>query len=408
MSGCLKVIAVGLLAAAFSASAFLAGFGTGTFAGPASTQAGDIVRSAAPSVNPPAASPPGEFAVFFEAWNILKGNFYGKLPEGKAVTYAAIRGVIKALNDPHTVFLEPKSTERESEQLRGDFEGIGAYINVEDGNFVITAPIAGSPAEAAGVRAGDIILKVGDKEVKGLSLDDVVAAVRGPRGSQVTLTLFRPGKPDPVVIQVTRDTIKLPSVVARMEQDNIGYVRLTIFGAKSKDDVAAAIQDLKQKGAKALIFDLRNNPGGFLDTAIGVAGQFIKDGPVAYERQKNGTEREFRASGDGVWTDLPLVILIDKGSASASEIVAGAVQDRKRAILVGDTSFGKGSVQAVHTLSDKSSIHVTIAEWLTPNKTQITGKGLTPDISIPISPEEQKRGVDPQLQAAIARLKEAK
>lgn len=242
MSGCLKVIAVALIAAVFSASAFLAGFGTGTLTGSTGVPTGAIPAPVAPSANPPPATPPGEFAVFWEAWNLIKGNFYGKIPEGKAMTYAAIRGVIKALNDPHTVFLEPKSTERESEQLRGDFEGIGAYINVEDGNFVITAPIAGSPAEAAGVKAGDIILKVGEQDVKGMSLDDVVAAVRGPRGTQVALTLFRPGKPDPVVIQVTRDTIKLPSVVARMEQDNIGYVRLTIFGAKSKEDIAAAIQ----------------------------------------------------------------------------------------------------------------------------------------------------------------------
>ena len=404
MQGCLKGFAVTIMALLVAIFAFAAGFGLSALYG---TPAGGQPSIPVP-INVFNQTPPSEFGVFWESWNIIQKEFYGKIPDSKQMTYAAIRGAIKALNDPHTVFLEPRSTERESEQLRGDFEGIGAYISFEKDQFVITAPIAGSPAEKAGIQAGDIILKVDDKDVRGLALEDVVALIRGPRGTKVKLTLLRLGKSDSLVLEVTRDTIKLPSVIWRMQENDIGYVRLTIFGEKSKDEIVNAINDLKNKGAKTLIFDLRNNPGGYLNSAIDVASLFIKDGVVAYERGKDGKEKEFKASGNGVWTDLPLVILVDKGSASASEIVAGAVQDRKRGALIGDTSFGKGSVQSVHQLSDKSSIHVTIAEWLTPNKTQITGKGLTPDMSIPISPEDQQRGNDTQLQAAIQYLKEKK
>jgi carboxyl-terminal processing protease len=402
MQGCLKIITMAILAALIASFSFVAGFGYSAASNGQSPIS--AVRSVLPgNTSMPA---PAEFGVFWEAWNIIQKDFYGKIPSNKELTYGAIRGVIKSLNDPHTVFLEPRNTQQETEQLRGDFEGIGATVNIVNDQIVIVAPIPGSPAEKAGLQPGDIILKVGDTDVKGMSLEDVVALIRGPKGTQVKVTIMRLGKSDPLVFEITRNTIQVPSVIARMEEGNIGYVRLTVFGEKSKDEVVNAIKDLKSKGAKAFIFDLRSNPGGFLQSAIDVASQFIKDGPVAYERGKDGKDQEFDATGNGAWTDGPLVVLIDKGSASASEIVSGAIQDRKRAILLGDTSFGKGSVQSVHQLSDKSSIHVTIAEWLTPNKTQITGKGLTPDVAIPISPEDQKRGNDTQLQAAIKYLKE--
>ncbi|MBI5880070.1 MAG: S41 family peptidase [Chloroflexi bacterium] len=406
LQGCAKALGISALALVLATCAFLSGFAYSSVLRPG-TGAAPIIALPVPGSAPVASAPP-EFGVFWEAWNVIRTSFYGKIPNVKPMSYAAIRGVLKTLGDQHTVFLEPRNTAAEAEQLRGDFQGIGAYINLDKDQFVITAPIPGSPAEKAGILAGDIILKVGDKDVKGLTLDELVALIRGPRGSKVSLTIFRTTKPDPVVIEVARDIINLPSVISKMQDDNIGYVRLTIFGEKSKTEVADAINTLKRQGAKALVFDLRGNPGGYLTTAIDVAGQFIKDGPVAYERGKDGNEREFRATGNGAWMDGPLVVLIDKGSASASEIVSGAIQDRKRAILLGDTSFGKGSVQAVHQLSDKSSVHITIAEWLTPNKRQISGTGLTPDMSIPMSADDVKRGVDTQLEAALKYLKENK
>lgn len=404
MQGCLKLVSVAIVAVVLAVLAFVAGFGYSTTLNGQSPLS--AVTSALPHSNPSSATAPLEFGVFWEAWNIIQKDFYGKIPDSKAMTYGAIHGVVKALNDPFTVFIEPRGTQQENEQLRGDFEGIGATVNIVNDQVVIVAPIPGSPAEKAGILPGDIILKVDDKEVKGLSLDDTVALIRGPKGSKVRITVLRLGKSDPLTFEISRNTIVVPSVIARIEESNIGYVRLTIFGEKSKDEVVNTIKDLKSKGTKAIIFDLRSNPGGYLDSAIGVASQFIKDGAVAYERGKDGKEQVFNASGDGVWTDGQLVVLIDKGSASASEIVSGAIQDRKRGILLGDTSFGKGSVQNVHQLGDKSSIHVTIAEWLTPNKTQISGKGLTPDMAIPMSTDDQKRGIDTQLQAAIKYLKE--
>lgn len=405
MQGCVRTVLLGVVALVIATFAFLGGYAYSAVNTTGASPLGSV-RLPLPGVTNPAANQPSQFGVFWEAWNIIHKDFYGKIPDNKTITYAAIRGVLKTLGDDHTVFIEPKGTAQQNEQLRGDFEGIGATVNLVNGQIVIVAPIPGSPAEQAGIKPGDIILKVGDKDVTGLSLDETVALIRGPKGSKVSVTIQRAGQTNPLTFEITRNTIALPSVIAKMQENNIGYVRLTVFGEKAKDEVSKSINDLKAQGAKAIIFDLRSNPGGYLQSAIDVASQFIKDGVVAYERGKNGEEQTFTASGNGVWTDLPLVVMIDKGSASASEIVSGAIQDRKRAILLGDTSYGKGSVQSVHELSDKSSIHVTIAEWLTPNKTQISGRGLTPDVQVSISSDDAKAGNDTQLQAAIKYLKD--
>jgi len=406
MQGCLKLVGVAIVALILAALSFLSGFGFSATSGTSSPIA--AVQTALPGLSNVVqnSSVPPEFAVFWEAWNIIQKDFYGKIPTNKELTYGAIHAVLKTLNDQHTVLIEPHGTAQENEQLRGDFQGIGANVNLIDGQVTIVSPIPGSPAEKAGILAGDIIVKVDDKDISGLSLDEVIALIRGPKGTSVKVTLQRKNLVNPVVLTITRGTIPLPSVIAKMQENNIGYVRLTIFGEKSKDEVVTAINDLKKQGAKGLIFDLRGNPGGYLQAAIDVASQFIPDGVVAYERGKDGVAQPFQATGNGAWTNLPMVVLIDKGSASASEIVSGAIQDRGRAPLLGETSFGKGSVQSVHQLSDQSSVHVTIAEWLTPNKTQITGKGLTPDVPVTITTDEQKNGIDSQLQAAIKYLKE--
>jgi carboxyl-terminal processing protease len=407
MQGCLKLIGVAVVALMLASLSFVSGFGFSANNSGASSPIA-AMQTALPNVPNVLQSnnTPPEFAVFWEAWNIIQKDFYGTLPTNKQLAYGAIHAVLKTLNDQHTVFIEPRDTAQQNEQLRGDFQGIGANVNLIGGQVVIVSPIPGSPAEKAGILAGDIIVNVDGKDVNGMTLDDVVALIRGPKGTSVKITIQRKDKPDPLVLDIIRNTIQLPSVIAKMQENNVGYVRLTIFGEKSKDEVVNAINDLKKQGAKGLIFDLRGNPGGYLQAAIDVASQFIPDGVVAYERGKDGNEQVFKASGNGAWTDLPMVVLIDKGSASASEIVSGAIQDRKRAPLLGETSFGKGSVQSVHQLSDQSSVHVTIAEWLTPNKTQITGKGLTPDMPVTISTDDQKNGVDSQLQAAIKYLKE--
>jgi len=361
-----------------------------------------------PAVVAAATQPPPEFGIFWEAWNILQREYFGTIPSPKEMTYAAIRGVIKALNDPHTVFVEPQGTQLQGADLKGEFGGIGAALNLVDNQTTIAEVFSGSPAEKAGLLPGDIIMKVNDKETPGLSLDDVVLLIRGPKGTRVKLTILRPGTKDPLTFEIVRDIIALPTVRWEVIENDIGYIRLSLFSEKSSNELVKAIQDLKGKKVKAIIFDLRNNPGGLLTASVDVASQFIADGVIAYERDKAGRERVFHARGGGQATDIPLVVLVNKASASASEIVAGAIQDRQRGALIGETTFGKGSVQNVHELKDGSSIHVTIAEWLTPHRQLISQQGLVPDIAIPMTAEDLQKGRDPQLERAVQYLRTGK
>ncbi len=350
---------------------------------------------------------PDSFKVFWEAWGIVQREFYGQVPGDQAITYGALRGALGALNDPNTTFLEPRAASLERSDLAGQFEGIGATVqNDKDGRLVIVSPVPGSPAEQAGLQPNDVILKVDGRELVGVSSADAVVFLRGPKGTSVTLTIQRDGG-TPFEVTLKRAPISMPTVTARTLEDvgapTVGYLRLKLFGERSAGEVQRAIQDLRAKGAQAIILDVRNNPGGYLTAAIDIASQFIGDGVIVYERHSDGREEAFRARGDGVGLDIPVVVLVNAGSASASEIVAGAIHDRQRGKLIGTKTFGKGSVQNVHQLSDQSTLHVTVAHWLTPERHDISKAGLEPDIVVEQEGEAGTSG-DRQLQRAVELL----
>ena len=349
-----------------------------------------------------------EFGVFWEAWHLVEDRFFGDLPDMQYVAWGAIRGALGTLEDPHTTFLEPQPRQREREDLSGRFGGIGAYVaQAEDGSIVLD-PMPGLPAEQAGVQEGDRLIRVDDTEITAdMTVDDVVTLIRGELGTMVRLTLAREGQTEPIVVQVERQEIPTPSVEWRMVEgeEGVGYVRLTIFSGRTKGELQDALADLREQGMTRLILDLRGNGGGLLDSAIDVASEFLAGGVVAYQTEKGKEAQPFSASRGGAFTDGPLVLLVDGGSASASEIVAGALQDRDRAVLIGQKTFGKGSVQSVHDLSDGSSVHITYAKWITPARRQIDGEGLTPDVEVVITEEDRGQGRDSQLERAIEYLR---
>lgn len=349
-----------------------------------------------------------DMALFHEAWGLIESNFLGAIPESRDVTYGAIRGSLSTLADPYTVFIEPAARNAERERLQGTFGGIGAYISrSEETGEVVLEPIPGNPAEAAGVLAGDVLLAVdGQPITPEMTVPEIVELVKGEKGTAVVLTLRHPEATELVEISVVRDDILLPSVVYRLlEADStIGYIQLSRFSGESSNEVGAAIQDLQARGATRLILDLRQNGGGLRDAAVDVVDHFLDDGPVLYLVSQEEGERVFTATPETLAPTEPLVVLVDGGTASASEIVAGALQDRGRATLIGSKTFGKGSVQLVFDLSDGSSIHVTSARWLTPNRHQIDQSGLEPDVPVEVTQVDIDQGRDPVLERAVAYL----
>lgn len=348
-----------------------------------------------------------QFGVFWEAWHLVEQNFLGELPPMQRVAWGAIRGALTTLNDPHTTFLEPQPRQREKEELSGRFGGIGAYVTqAEDGSMVLE-PMPDLPAEQAGVRKGDVLLKVDETEITpDMTVDQVIGLIRGEVGTLVRLTLRREGQAEPIVVEIERQEIPSPSVEWRMleEAPGIGYIRIILFSSRTVKELEEAVQELKGQGMSRLVVDLRGNGGGLFDAAIDVASEFLPDGVVLYQVEKGEKERTFTVKKRGPYTDIPLALLVDGGTASASEIVAGALQDRGRAVLIGQKTYGKGSVQSVFDLSDGSSVHITSAQWLTPNRRQITGQGLTPDVEVALSEDDRRQGRDPQLERAIQYL----
>lgn len=396
LHSCLRLIVVALLVTLITSMAFLAGFAARPSLTPGPTAA---------SVEP-AGSEEGAFRVFWEAWHILEHDFYGDLPDAQEMTYSAIRGVVDGLDDKYTAFLEPRIASIIREDMSGALDGIGAVVNMnKDGKLEIVQTLEGKPAARAGLRPGDIVLAVDDTVIEKMTVFDAVALIRGPAGSIARLTIKRQGLEESFVVEIVRQRIEIPIVESRMLDDDIAYLKLFEFSAEATSKLRTDLQSLLAEEPRGLIFDLRNNPGGFLDVAIEVGSQFVGEGSIVVEKLKDGQDRDYPARRGGLATDIPLVVLVNGGTASASEIVAGAIQDTSRGILIGEKTFGKGSVQLSHNLSDSSELRVTSAYWFTPKGRAIHEEGLTPDIQVDITEEDIEADRDPQLQRAIEYLR---
>jgi len=323
-----------------------------------------------------------------QAWEIILRDYVendqidiGALAEG------AIRGMVEALNDPYTSYLDPEAYQLSIADLEGRFEGIGAYVGVRDDQIVIIAPIPGSPAEMAGIRAGDIILEVDGQSTEGMSLLDTILLVRGPSGTTVALLILHEGETEPVLIEIVRAEIEVPSVEFEMMEE-IAYIRITEFTDRTAQELVPVLNTITQQGATGIILDLRSNPGGLLDAVVNVASFFLEEGVVVDVVDNEGNHSPSSVNPDFPTIYLPMVVLVDGYSASGSEVLAGALQDYGRATIAGATTFGKGSVNLLHQLDDGSGLYITTARWLTPNGRLIEGEGLSPDYELELEGED--------------------
>ncbi len=346
---------------------------------------------------------------FWDVSSYLEANYYGENKQsGDALCYAAIRGMLAALGDRYTRFLDPEQNKQMQEDNRGDFEGIGAQLEMKQTQVTIVRPIDPSPAKDAGIRKGDIILKVDGKPVQGLELEEVVRLIRGPRGTKVTLTIKRSDVPEPFDVEIVRKVITSPIVESKMEDESskIGYIALRQFNEKSDQLFDKAMTDLESQGMRALVLDLRGNPGGLLDVAIEIGSRLIPEGDIVVIQDKGG-----RLSRYGVEPSkqnhrmYPLTVLIDGSSASASEIIAGAIQDNKAGTLVGTDSFGKGKVQTIMSLPGGSAVVITTAKYFTPSMRDVDKLKIHPDVVVEPSDEDIKNDVDVQLNKAVEILR---
>jgi len=362
---------------------------------------GDI-RGVPDAVLHPTAEQPPEFDVFWEVWEHVERDFYGDLPSDQEVAYGAIRGMLQATDDPYTYFIEPSDHAMEEAQLEGRHGGIGAEYVMSDGYLVVISVLEDSPAERAGLLTGDVIVAVDGTEVLGLSQNEAIMLIQGKDvGTEAVLTVVRDGEAELLTITATREEVEVPTVVWELKEEDVGYVRVSFFGNRTSSEVDRALRALRAGGASRLVLDLRDNPGGIVTAAVDVASQFIDTGVIFYERDKDGQDKVFNASRGGAAIDLPLAVLVNGGTASAAEIVGGAIQDHGRGPLIGERTYGKGSMQNIRELSDNSSIHVTIAHWLTPDRHEIQGAGLAPDLEVASSQAALDQVEDPQLEAAL-------
>ena len=341
-----------------------------------------------------------EFQPFWEIWGLVQDEFFDQELDNARLVEGAINGMLATLDDPNTRYLTPTDQASDAERMDGEFQGIGAEVTSEDGNITIVAPFEGSPAAENGLRTGDILRAADGVELTGMDVGEAAGLVRGPAGSTVLLTIERDG--ELFDVEITRGRILLPSVRSEMLDDNIAYLRIGRFINTTAEDVDTQLGELMAQNPDGLIIDVRSNPGGSLTAVTDIADQFLDEGIILTERYGNGDERVHRSSNDGLAQEIPIVVLIDEGSASASEVLSGALRDRGRAILIGQTSFGKGTVQGVFVLSNGGGARITVARWLTPDEFWVHQQGLEPDYFIPL-PEVNPGEVpdDTQLQAAV-------
>jgi len=349
-----------------------------------------------------------DFSPFWKVWNTIDEKY----PSADAVSdqdriYGAISGLMSSLNDPYSVYFDPEETKSFEEEISGNFEGIGMEVGMKDKTLTVVAPLKDTPAYRANIKSGDKILKINDKLTTGLSVEEAVKLIRGPKGTTVTLTIFREGLNQPKEIKIIRDVINIPTLDTEMREDGIFVIKLYSFSANSGSLFRNAMKQFVNTGSNKLILDLRGNPGGYLDASVDMASWFLKGGKtvVTEDYGNNRSPVTFRSKGYNIFNEkLKFVILIDGGSASASEILAGAMKDHNRATLVGTQSFGKGSVQEVVDVTPDTILKITVARWLTPNGNSISEKGLTPDYVVEITEKDLANKVDPQMNKAVELL----
>lgn len=359
-----------------------------------------------------------DMALFYDVIDKLNLMYFdrSKIDADKMVT-GAISGMVASLGDPYTAYFPPKENEEFKTQMAGEFSGIGAELSMNEQNqIIVVAPLDGSPAEAGGIKSGDIIAKVDDKPTTGWTLAQAVDNIRGPKGTEVVLTVLHEGEKQVVEIPIIRDTIQVDSVTSWIKQFNCtgnscipttncascpsaAYIRISQFGDRTNDEWLEKVNKLlpeiqQQRNFKGLVLDVRNNPGGYMHDAVYIASEFIKSGPIVKQRDGNNRTETLEVNRTGVMLDVPLAVLINKGSASASEILSGALQDYDRGILVGEQSFGKGTVQQAVEVNGGGSVHISIAKWLTPNENWVHDKGLTPDVEIKFDASESAKMTD--------------
>ncbi len=348
---------------------------------------------------------PPEFDRVGEAWSILsKEHIDHQQLDPQTLSDGAIRGMMQALEDPYASYLDARKFNEEAQEMGGFFEGIGAQVGIRDARLMIISPLPNSPAEKAGIRSGDVILTIDGEDAHDFSLMDAVSRIRGPEGTTVELLVQHLNESEPVLIPVVRGVIPLETVHFEMLPDGIGHMRISSFAQNTNEQVEQVLEEFRAADGRALIVDLRNNFGGLLSSVVDVTGQFLDQGGlVTYELDAQGKRRDWRVSGEGKAQDVPMVLLVNQFSASASEVFAGAIIDYRRAPVVGQTSFGKGSVNTMRGLSDGSGIFFTIARWYTPNGALIEGSGITPTHQVEMPADAP---TDIQLEWAVNYLKQ--
>jgi carboxyl-terminal processing protease len=409
----LKYVFAALVVIVLVLGSFAGGFVTGhllPYAGlPGMPGLQEPITSVPPTTSPEQkAATPAEFQTlfspFWEAWTLVHKNFVNQPVDDVALMRGAISGMMQALGDKHSTYMDPTNFEQANAGLEGEYEGIGAYVDTTTEYLTITSPMPGSPAERAGLLPGDQVVAVDGEDMTGIIAEIARTKVIGPEGTTVHLTILREGEGKLLEFDVVRKKIVLNSATGKMLENDIAYIQVTTFGAKTTPELLATLTELMAKNPKGIILDLRNNGGGYLQTSVEVTSQFVGKGVVLYEQYGDGTRITYDVNPGGMATDtnIPMVVLINEGSASASEIVAGALQDHGRAKLLGATSYGKGSVQNWIPLSgDNGAVRITIAKWLTPNENTIHEIGLTPDVVAELTEEDYKAKRDPQLDAAV-------
>lgn len=350
-----------------------------------------------------------DFSLFWKVWDLIKQKHVDKDKlDAQQMLYGSIEGMLRATGDPYSNFFNPQATKEFSQDMQGSFQGIGAELGVKDSILTIIAPLEDSPAQKAGLRSGDKILKIGDKITSDVSVDEAVDLIRGKKGTGVTLTILHLGDKDTQEATIIRDTIEVKSVKLEMRDDTVAIIKINQFGETTTAEFTTAMnQILSTKDTRGIILDLRNNPGGFLESAVDIASRMIsKDKLVVSEEDNAGQKENLYTKGYDKLSDYPIVVLINEGSASASEILAAALHDNRDITLVGKKSFGKGSVQELINLPEKSSVKITVAKWLTPKGEYIMEKGISPDIEIEMTRDDYENNRDPQLDKALEILKE--